>query len=348
MSIGNADKSQLKSLLAALFVVTVASVSGPAHAADPQTDFAARCGAPGVLVCEGFDNASTFVYSSSQDDGLYPPWGSSTVKGIQDTNIKASGTSSLRFDIPGKSGDDAAGNFSKNFGAKFSQNSTFYVQFRQRFDSNMLTIDWYSLMGTFWKQAVIYDKDGVPCANIELATINLYASGIPTMYSECGARHLRGSLSNPLSFTTGVPSYYYQQGASLTSGYNCLYEGEFIGIGDGKGCFYYPANKWITFYYKVHVGTWGSGNSSIEAWISVDGGPYRQWINVRNYTLYHDGNSSGGFSRIMLTPYMTAKNSSVNHATAQTWYDELIVSTQPIAAPGGAPLPSPANLRVVP
>jgi len=229
MSIGNADKSQLKSLLAALFVVTVASVSGPAHAADPQTDFAARCGAPGVLVCEGFDNASTFAYSSSQDDGLYPPWGSSTVKGIQDTNIKASGTSSLRFDIPGKSGDDAAGNFSKNFGAKFSQNSTFYVQFRQRFDSNMLTIDWYSLMGTFWKQAVIYDKDGVPCANIELATINLYASGIPTMYSECGARHLRGSLSNPLSFTPYVP-YYYQQGASLTSGYNCLYEGEFAGI----------------------------------------------------------------------------------------------------------------------
>lgn len=338
----------MKSLFGPLLLTTLITVSGTIHAAvlSPQADFDARCGAAGVLVCEGFDSGSTFVYSSSQSEGLYPPYGTSTVKGRQDTNIKASGASSLRFDIPGNSGDDAAGNFSKNFGVKFSQNSTFYIQFRQRFDSNMLSIDWYGLMGTFWKQAVFYDKDGVPCANIELATINLYASRIPTMYSECGGRHLRSSLTNLTRFTTAVP-YYYQQGTSLTSGYNCIFEDEFAGTGNGSGCYYYAANKWITFYYKVHVGTWGSANSSVEAWVSADGGPYRQWINVRDYTLFHDGNSGGGFSRIMLTPYMTAKDSSVGHATAQTWYDELIISTQPIAVPGGAPIASPTNLRIV-
>ena len=332
----------------------VAASAGSVHAAalTPQADFEARCAAPGVLVCEGFDSASTFVFSPYQADGLYPPYGQSAVGGFQDASIKASGASALRFDIHGNTGSDPAGNFSKNFGVTFGQNSTFYIQFRQRFDTNMLTIDWNGLMGTSFKQSVIYDQDGVPCANIELATTNNYATNIPLMYSQCGGRSLRTSLADFTQFTTDVP-YYYQQGSSLSSGYNCEFDREFAGTGNGAGCFYYAPDQWLTFYYKVQVGTWGSPNSYVEAWVAFDGGPYRQWTHVRDYTLFHDGNANGGFSRVMLTPYMTNKDSSVNHATARTWYDELIVSTQPIAAPGNAgsagTVPdAPRNLRVVP
>ena len=330
--------------IAAATVATV--VSYTAHAATPEEDFAARCAATGVLVCEGFDNASTFTYSSSKQEGLTA--GDNTI-GIQDTSTKASGASSLRFDIPGLTGSDPAGNFAKNFGQTFGQNSTFYVQWRQRFDDNMLNINWYQLMNTSFKQVVMYSLSGTPCANIELTTVNVYSTGIPEIYSECGNNSVRTSLSDFTHQTSEVP-YYYQQGASLTSGYNCQYDKEFVGTGNGKGCYAYSANKWITFYERISVGTWGNPNSSIQAWVSVDGGPYLQWVNVRDYVLRSNGSSNDGWGRIMLTPYMTNKNSSVNHATAHTWYDELIISTQPITAPGGASqtaIAAPSNLRIV-
>ena len=334
----------LRIAVTAAAVAVSSAVSAAASA--PEADFAARCAAPGVLVCEGFDNASTFVQSPYQNEGLYS--GDIGVMGFQDINVKASGGSSLRFDIHGRTGSDPAGNFSKNFGITFSQNSTYYVQFRQRFDSNMLSIDW-GTMGTSFKHAVMYDMNGFSCANIELATVNNYSSNIPLMYSQCGGRGVRTSLTDFNSFTTAVP-YYYQQGSSLSSGYNCEYANVFLGTGNGKGCFRYDADKWFTFYYKIKVGSWGSPNSSVEAWVSMDGGPYLQWTNVRDYVLFHDGSPSGGFNRIMLTPYMTNKNSSVDHATSYTWYDELIVSTQPIAASGGASqtaIAAPSNLRIV-
>ena len=332
-----------------MLLAIIAGASQRIAAATPEADFAARCAASGVLVCEGFDSASTFVYSQSQSQGLYPISGTQTIRGFQDSAIKASGTSSLRFDILTNTQDDNSGAFTKNFGQTFSQNSTFYVQFRQRFDSNMLSIDWSGLMGTAYKQAIMYDKDGFTCANIELTTVvndlNGNTKNQPIMYSECGSGHAWGTVTDPSLYRASTP-LLIQQGTDLTRGYNCQYGSEnVIGTGNGVGCFNHIADKWITFYYKIRVGTWNSANSSIEAWVSFDGGPYLQWTNIRNYTLRNDGNSAGGWSKIMLTSYMTNKNSSVAHATAKTWYDELIISTQPIVAPGRA-YPAPMNLRV--
>jgi hypothetical protein len=155
------------------------------------------------------------------------------------------------------------------------------------------------------------------------------------VYTECGNRSVRTSITDISNFTTAVP-YLYQQGASTTSGYNCEYGQESTGTGNGVGFFYYPANTWITFYMVVSVGTWGQPNSSIKAYVAINGGPYQEWTKVRNYTLNND-TSTRSFSRIMLTPYMTGKDSSVNYSTAHTWFDELIISSQPIAAPAVAP-----------
>jgi hypothetical protein len=318
-----------------------------AASATPEEDFAARCATGGVLVCDGFDADGSLAYSSTQVDGLYPIYGTSTFRGSQDRQVRASGNGSLRFDIPGNSEADVSGNYQRNFKQTFGPGTTFYVQFRQRFDSNFVSINW-NTMGTSPKQAVFYDYRGTPCGKIELATVNNYSSGIPLIYSECGGRGVRTSISDRTKFSTDVP-YLYQQGESSTSGFNCQYNSESKGSGNGVGCFYYPANKWVTFYYKVSIGQWGQPNSSVQAWVSYDGGPYLQWTNVRDYTLFGDG-AGTGYSRVMLTPYMTAKNASVSHPTAYTWYDELIVSTQPIAAPGAAPpttkTPSaPTNVR---
>ena len=89
----------------------------------------------------------------------------------------------------------------------------------------------------------------------------------------------------------------------------------------------------MIFYYKGTIGDWGQPNSELEAWISVDGKPYEQWIDTPNFTLYAEGESTAGFDSVYLTTYMTGKDSSVDHPTAHAWYDELIVSTEPIAVP---------------
>jgi outer membrane lipoprotein-sorting protein len=302
-------------------------------------DFQKRCTASGVLVCQGFDASSTFVYSSSQTNCVYPPSGSTKVLAVQDTSIKLSGASALRFDIPGNTGADMAGNYSTNFGtSRFGPGSKFYVQYAQRFDSNYTTIDWSS-MNTSPKQSIIYDGNGMTCANLELTLVDYYATNIPYMYSECGNRSIRTSTTNITSFTTAVP-YLYQQGSSTTSGYNCTYGKESHGTGNGVGCFYYPANTWITFYLEVFVGSFGQANSTIHGYVAINGGAYQQFLNVTNYTINNDASNSA-FSRIMLSPYMTGKNSSISHPTAHTWLDELIVSSQPIAAPGGTTTVTP-------
>jgi hypothetical protein len=324
--------------LVQLVLTALAGATGhPAVAATtPEADYTARCNASGVLSCQGFDDSSVFAYTSSQTQGLYPAYGTNYFGGVQDTSIKVSGNSSLRFNIVGLTPADVAGNFQWNFGKNFSQNSTFYVQFQARFDDVFVNTNWDSTAQTSPKLVDFYDGNGMPCANIELTTVEYYGGGIPTMYSECGARSLTSSPSNITSWqTTATVPYLMQQGSSSSAGYNCLYGQLNVGTGNGTGCFKYLANTWITFYYKVTVGSWGSPNSSVQAWISTNGGPYVEWINVTNYTLSNDGSSSGGFNRLMLTPYMTGKSSSVNYATAHMWIDELIVSGQPIAAPGG-------------
>jgi hypothetical protein len=314
--------------------VLVIAAGGARAAATPEADFSARCAAGGVLVCQGFDNVSKV--SVSGEDGLYPVLGSSTFRGFSDTSIKTSGGGSLRFDIPSGSGDDPAGHWEQAFKKSFAQKSTFYVQFRQRFDTNFVSFNWGKTgQGTSPKQAVFYDGNATPCDNVELTTVDYYSTGAPIIYSECGNNAAFGDPNNIGSY--GGKTGTLQQGASKTSGYNCVQDQTKAGTGNGSGCFLYTADKWVTFYYQIDIGSWGQANSSIQAWVSIDGGPYVQWVNVKNYTLRSGSGSS--YNRVMLTPYMTGKNASVDHPLAHTWYDELIVSTQPIAAPGGAAAP---------
>ena len=49
---------------------------------------------------------------------------------------------------------------------------------------------------------------------------------------------------------------------------------------------------------------------------------------------YDEGSRTQGYNNITLTPYMTGLSTAAP-ADAFVWYDELIVSTQPIPAPGG-------------
>jgi hypothetical protein len=152
------------------------------------------------------------------------------------------------------------------------------------------------------------------------------------MYTDCGSRGFEVDLGNG--------DYLLQQGD-----YNCHYQDQ-----NPTDCSYYRANQWMTFYYEVKIGNWGQANSSIKAWVAYEGGPLKQFINVVNYRLDFNDSSSDVYNTVTLLPYNTAKPSNVNHPTAYIWYDELIVSKQPIPAPNApttaSPPASPTNLTL--
>lgn len=280
--------------------------------ADPATeDFRMRCQASGVIRCVGFDSQSEVAPQ------LYPAW-DQNLRGFVDEGIRTSGKGSLRFDIPPFSPANTSGYFTLRFGQNFEEGETFYVQFRQRFSPEMLAIDWAGLMGTSWKQ-VIFHNHSATCGDLELTTA-MYEwakPAIPIMYTDCGARAL---YSNG-----GKPPTQLQQGD-----YNCWY-----GHVSPKSCFAYLADQWVTLYYQVSIGEWGKPNSTIKAWVALGGKPYRQWIDMRTFAL-NNSTPGRGYDSVTLLPYMTGKNPTVSHPTAHTWYDELIVSTEPIAAPGSS------------
>ena len=287
------------------------SLSGEATAVDtgPALGFEDRCKASGVLVCQGFDSPADFLPPQWPRDGLYPAW-DKALHGTRDTAVKASGESSLRLEILSNSGPNAAGFWRQSFEHNFGPGSTFYVQFKQRFSKEMLTNKWGD---TAWKQ-VIFHNERSTCGPVELTTAEYHSTGIPIMYTDCGAK--------ALYWDTGQPPLLLQQGD-----YNCVYEHI-----DEKHCFHYPAEEWITFYYQVSIGRWGKPQSTINAWVALEGRPYKQWIKMSHFVLKND-KPGEDYDTLTLLAYMTNKDMKIAHPTAYTWFDELIVSKEPIALP---------------
>lgn len=322
------------------------------HARTSDEDFAERCHAPGVVTCIGFDNTTTDIVPKKN---LWPD-GLGVFRGGLDTEVKASGAGSLVFALPPPphGGANIAGQWlppstAPALGQKFSENSTFYVQYRVRVSPEMLTNTWP--VNNSWK-VVIMHYNTASCAPISLVATNFYRTGIANFYTSCGSS---GLITDPATGLTKkpVPPYLFQQGD-----YNCAYRNY-----NRTDCFYYVPNKWLTFYYRVAIGTWGQPNSIVQIWVQQEGqSGYKQIINIHDYTFNCNNapcdqspNKDVGFNNLTFTPYMTRldPNAGLPGVTAKIWYDELIVSTQPIAAPAGVaspplptePLPaSPENL----
>ena len=277
-------------------------------------DFAERCATPGVIKCMGFDtdnDITPYVYGSW--DGV--------IRGTLDTTIKASGTGSLRFEIPPYSAGNTSGAWHDSLGGGFGPGKTFYVQFRQRISPEMLTNDFG---GTGWKQ-VIFHAQGRTCASIELTTANDWYRGFPAVNTDCGGRSLAVNLGNG--------DYLLQQGD-----YNCHYVNQ-----NPTDCSYFKDSQWMTFYYEVKIGDWSQPNSSVKAWVGYEGESLKQFIDRPNFTLYPNDDPTHVYDYITFLPYMTKKDPARNHPTAYMWFDELIVSTKPIPEPGSSTTPGGAD-----
>jgi hypothetical protein len=285
-------------------------------------DFQSRCAASGVLKCIGFDSSADLAHYDA--GGFLYPAGDGSYRGVQDTTVMASGTGALRYDVPATSGANSSGDFIMPFGHKFVPGETFYVQYRFRIAPGMLSNGLHSDEG--WKQS-IFHQTGATCSGIELTTEQFY-NKFPIMYSQCGAQTLQTTLAGG--------DYGKQQGD-----YDCRYQA--VSAGDISHCFVWPVNQWMTFYYQVTLGAWNTPASTINAWVALDGQPMKQWIRLSNISLTYANNpATDGYNSIDLTIYASGRTSAAITPTS-AWYDELIVSSQPIAAPGGAVVTPPVT-----
>jgi len=113
------------------------------------------------------------------------------------------------------------------------------------------------------------------------------------------------------------------------------------------GCFPLVANEWMTFQIATTLGSRDNVNndflnSRFRLWGARDGQPSVLLIDWRpgigGYFPLAAGKLADNerFGKVWLLPYMTNKDPTQIHDLAQTWYDELIISTQRIADPAPA------------
>jgi hypothetical protein len=323
------------------------SAPPPATPLPTGQDFATRCSQPGVLRCIGFDSLADISGGFGDptgilDDGVAP---------IQlDTTIKASGASSLMMTVPGNSGANTSGsyfaNFSDNLQTQFGANAVFYVQWRQRFSQTFLATNFQG--GGGWKQAIIGagDKPGCTastsanglcsssCTALETVTQNTFQRGYPQMYNSCTGSTSHGPF---FPFEEAFPPSDFKIQNARPSPF-CLYSATIGGtqFPPSGNCFGYFPNEWMTFTVKITTGPrvkdeWV--NSVVTLYIAREHSASEPVINFSINLTAGAPADNLQFGKVWLLPYDTGKDPTQAHPTGFVWYDELIISTQPIADP---------------
>jgi hypothetical protein len=265
--------------------------------------FDQRCSLPGVVKCIDFDDPEAV------EPFVYPPWGLEEKRATVDFSQMASGAGSLRFEIPSNTAADTSGSywqdFSKDSGVLFSEGDEFYVQWRQRFSTELLKT--YYDGGNGWKQIIIGQGDrpgkiAYSCTHIEIVVHNNYQRGYPQMYHSCG---VKDGMSEPIGRVSPIK---------------------------------YRADEWMTFQVHVKVGTWYTNDrnyerdSTIELWVAREGYQSQLALSRKNYDLF-SRDPTAGYGKVWLLPYHSGKSHKERHPVAYTWYDDLIISTNRIPDP---------------
>lgn len=269
-----------------------------AEAAD--AGFEERCKAEGVIQCLGFDDA-----------GLH---GARQGVARVDRNVKLSGGGSMHVAVAPNAGM-APGNVVVPLGASFGEGSSLYIQWRQRFSPSMVDDD---LGGNGMKQIVLYDDQ--PCCEVEVAMLNEKYRGFPAFYTNVMRNWMYRNLPG------GDVAYQFDDKDAY-----CTEK-------DMSRCDKYHPDEWMTFYYEQHIGKWGQPNSIIKAYWAREGRPLKQYVHITDWTFRQDRpGAENAFRTVWIGPFSVDRTAGNNLPAAETWYDEFIVSTRPIADPNRGP-----------
>jgi hypothetical protein len=300
------------------------------------TNYQQRCAAAGVLRCVSLDSKSQLNNSPTMSQNWYP-----AADGVYRCNIDTSmfppdgPTGSLNCVVPPVIGANASGNFNDVLGGTFgppgdpnaANGTTFYVQLRERMDSNFVALhtdgEGFKLFGVHG-----LNPDST-CQSVGIVLQNEWWRGMPTGFLNCGAQPMEPLNNGPTS------AELLEQGD-----YNCTYGAP--GPYTLPNCFQFQANQWMTFEIKVIINAWdpsgtlpGNGSNTIQVWGAYEGQPFKKFINLTNFPINFQNSAGDVFSKFILYDYDTNRTTASAYPTANCWYSEVVVSTQPIPAPNG-------------
>ncbi|MEJ0021248.1 MAG: fibronectin type III domain-containing protein [Candidatus Doudnabacteria bacterium] len=280
-------KNRILKIISPIAVIIISAVLVPPMSAHADT-FTSRCTAAGVVLCSGFDSADDIdSFVSGNEVG--------TTLGVFDPTNQASGTGSMKFTIPSRTGANSSGDYERlinESSAGYKTGSVFFVQFRQRFSPEMLSS---AMGGNGWKQVEITTPFSTYGDAPGIGLFNQSFGNMPVLYV------------NGATFTQ-TPS----DGTAVS----------------------YVANQWMTFAFEIHVGDWGAFNTTVKVWAAPENQPLKQIYNVTNAAPgQNPSDPDSGYNKIMFGPNNTGKLATTVHTPATTWYDELVVSNNQIADP---------------
>jgi hypothetical protein len=269
----------------------------PPDAGSVAGDFAARCAGPGVVRCFDFDAPAAIA-------GHVLLAGDNLEHASIDPDTAASGAGSLRFDLPGLSAPNAAGavwfNFADDLSVQFGERDVFFVQWRQRFERQMLRAFATTGPAAGWHQLAVGEGDQpgqlprLSCNELEIVVEQDPAAQGPAGHHDCAdERAIAGA---------GAPPY--------------------------------RADEWMTFQLVVDVGEWNLPTSTVELWMARPGEPQALAIQATAFTIdHHPGPATGTvagarYGKLWLEPFIEGKDPEEDHATASTWYDDVIIARQ--------------------
>jgi hypothetical protein len=266
-----------------------------------------------------------------------------------DTSIKRTGAGSLKIDFPSNSGGTTGGYFTVPFkgldlprasvGPNSSLGSELWFQWHQRVDANMLNQDFGDPYSTGWKQIILVGDPPGATGDFAYNVVvnNGGLRGVAQFYYRVpfgsGLVSPPGEVQNKSGISATYPngcSYGFQAGATSGFSSNRFYT--------QPPCTRYQADVWheYTLHVKI-VGASGAASSLIELYIdgvlvSQDPAATIYWAN---------GTGTGGYGQFYLDPQMTGKNSIPAHPPGRTWFDDVVISTRPIAMSKGGSAISP-------
>jgi len=345
----------------------------------PQpASFEERCAQPGVVLCDPLDNGRVHGVGITDRTpnatlpeavkGHYRDWrwcardvdtvprsGLPPVQGpVVDEIVKASGSGSLKFVYPTRSGPGDAGycqiNFTPDKSVQFGEGDTFFVQFRVRFSCTLLFNDCDPLSPGYKTTRRVYRSRDGDVTSFKVSIIN---AGDHAALSEpvdsCTEQHLV-----LVAGTNGIVAGYHSCG---------WYDGHIVRVGQERGralwdyqpkmnemaahclnrspsealqdCVLWPADEWVTITQQVTVGKWvarlddPARTSNVRIWMQRRG---EKPVLVVDYdrNLRAPEKPFMKYGKIWLLPYMTNKDPRQDHPEAYMWFDELIVSRAPI------------------
>lgn len=257
--------------------------------------------------------------------------------------------------------------FTPNGSVQFGEADTFYVQYRVRFSCELLFVDCdpkspgyererrrYWILGAphgaskgGFKVSIIGEGDDRrlrsptdSCTLLELVVVNLRQLGIVGGYHSCGwyAGHME---YYGLDRNSGSGRYDVQPKGGRgrnPQGPHCWNLDPATGKSLDRAwdeCVLWYADEWMTVTQRVTVGHWADISSSpardsnYRLWIARQGHPS---VLVMNYdlNLRRPEQPFIKYGKVWLLPYSTGKDPAEAHPEAYMWFDELIVSKDPI------------------